>query len=48
MFLNPQTGKRDTFGCWCFLELMVVSKSNCWAYDQGEDFGWPKELNDFP
>lgn len=45
VFLDPQTGKIRSFGCWCHLESAnrILGK-DCWARFNGLDFGWPDAI----
>lgn len=48
-FHDPETGRKERLGCWCYLPAKNAMPTNCWLYNvtEGRE-GWPRELNDFP
>jgi len=40
-FLNPETGRPMSLGCWCpVYEKARYKRAQCWARENGLDFGW--------
>ena len=45
VFLDPQTGKIQSFGCWCHVESANrIEAKDCWARANGLDLGWPDAI----
>jgi hypothetical protein len=44
---DPDTGRKEPLGCWCFLPIKVHTPCNCWLIGRIQSaFAWPKELNE--
>ena len=39
------TPRKGDDGCWCHTPTKNLGHANCWAYDNGKDYGWPAMLN---
>jgi hypothetical protein len=47
-YTHPGTGRKEPFGCWCYLPVKNQTRCNCWLYERLPNQGWPKFLNSFP
>jgi hypothetical protein len=45
-FLDPETGKEEQYGCFCYQPLRARFHVDCWLWKRtGGTHGWPNELN---